>query len=201
MDVLCQKKKNLCTFLLQINEIFDFHSVSAIYHSPFFDWLPNQSIVRPETMLLQVSLVPCQSSENFSLCLMNQYPFEMSVLKLGLTLLLLMSPSIKSLSTKNVRRSKPSMSFPSRFVSSFLNISTPIHHLLSLCHLQENAAVYSFTAQIDDRTIVAELKEKNTAEKEYKDALSKGQTAVLLRQSEQTLDTFTVRLSSLSQIV
>ena len=57
---------------------------------------------------------------------------------------------------------------------------------------QENAAVYSFTAQIDDRLITAVLKEKKVAETEYGKAVQRGQTAVLLRQSKQTLDTFTV---------
>jgi len=63
--------------------------------------------------------------------------------------------------------------------------------------IEENAAVYSFTAQIKDRTITAELKEKTKAEQEYKTAVSQGQTAVLLRQSDQTLDTFTINVGSL----
>ncbi len=63
-------------------------------------------------------------------------------------------------------------------------------------YLQENAAVYSFTAQIDDRTITAVLKEKKTAEKEYESAVQQGQTAVLMRQSKETLDTFTVSILS-----
>ncbi|CAF1500718.1 unnamed protein product, partial [Didymodactylos carnosus] len=60
--------------------------------------------------------------------------------------------------------------------------------------IEENAAVYSFTAQIDDRTITAVIKEKKTAEQEYQTAVQQGQTAVLMRQSEQTLDTFTVNI-------
>ena len=48
------------------------------------------------------------------------------------------------------------------------------------------------TAQIDDRLITAEIKEKKVAEKEYDEAIRHGQTATLLRQSEETLDTFTV---------
>lgn len=56
--------------------------------------------------------------------------------------------------------------------------------------------MYSFTAQIDDRTIIAELKEKKKAEEEYQTAVDRGQTAVLLRQSKETLDTFTVKTCS-----
>ena len=48
------------------------------------------------------------------------------------------------------------------------------------------------TAQIDDHLITAEIKEKKVAEKEYDEAIRHGQTATLLRQSEETLDTFTV---------
>jgi len=60
-----------------------------------------------------------------------------------------------------------------------------------LC-LQENAAIYSFTAQIDDRTIVAQLKERKQAETEYQTAIRRGQSAILMRQSDKTFDTFTV---------
>jgi len=59
-------------------------------------------------------------------------------------------------------------------------------------YFQENAAVYSFTAEIDNRTITAVLKEKKAAEKEYESAIEQGHTAVLMRQSKETLDTFTV---------
>ena len=48
--------------------------------------------------------------------------------------------------------------------------------------------------------MIAELKEKKTAEKEYQSAVQQGHTAVLLRQSQETLDTFTVTIS-LFQIV
>ena len=64
--------------------------------------------------------------------------------------------------------------------------------------LQENAAVYSFTAEIDNRTITAVLKEKETAEKEYKEAVSQGKVAAMLRQSQETLDTFTVSICSVT---
>ncbi|CAF1303922.1 unnamed protein product [Adineta steineri] len=63
--------------------------------------------------------------------------------------------------------------------------------------IEENAAVYSFTAQIDDRTITATLKEKKVAEEEYDSAIKQGQTAVLMRQSKKTLDTFTINIGAL----
>jgi hypothetical protein len=62
-----------------------------------------------------------------------------------------------------------------------------------LIYLKENAAVYALTVEIDGRLITAEIKEKKVAEAEYKEAITHGQTATLLRQSEKTLDTFTVR--------
>ncbi|CAF3602122.1 unnamed protein product [Rotaria sordida] len=63
--------------------------------------------------------------------------------------------------------------------------------------IEENGAVYSFTAEIDNRTITAVLKEKKKAEEEYKSAVEQGQTAVLMRQSQETLDTFTVNVGAL----
>ncbi|CAF0995129.1 unnamed protein product [Adineta steineri] len=63
--------------------------------------------------------------------------------------------------------------------------------------IDENAAVYSFTAQIDDRIITALLKEKKVAEKEYESAVQQGQTAVLMRQNKKTLDTFTINIGAL----
>ncbi|CAF0856477.1 unnamed protein product [Didymodactylos carnosus] len=36
--------------------------------------------------------------------------------------------------------------------------------------IEENAAVYAFAAKIDDREIVAQLKEKKQAQREYSDA-------------------------------
>ena len=58
--------------------------------------------------------------------------------------------------------------------------------------IQESAAIYEFTAQIDDRTIRAVLKEKEMARQEYNQAMRDGKTAVLLEQSHETYDTFQV---------
>ncbi|CAF0916031.1 unnamed protein product [Adineta steineri] len=63
--------------------------------------------------------------------------------------------------------------------------------------IEENAAVYEFTAHIDDRLIKAMVQEKQTAENMYEDAVQRGQTAVLLRQDERTLDTFKVNVGVL----
>ncbi|CAF3685831.1 unnamed protein product [Adineta steineri] len=63
--------------------------------------------------------------------------------------------------------------------------------------IEENAAVYEFTAHIDDRLIKAVVQEKQTAENMYEDAMRRGQTAVLLRQDERTLDTFQVNVGVL----
>ncbi|CAF3425625.1 unnamed protein product [Rotaria socialis] len=63
--------------------------------------------------------------------------------------------------------------------------------------IEENAAVYSFMALIDNRTITAVLKEKTIAEQEYKSAVEQGKTAILMEQSKQTYDTFTVNVGAL----
>ncbi|CAF1384138.1 unnamed protein product [Adineta ricciae] len=63
--------------------------------------------------------------------------------------------------------------------------------------IEENAAVYSFTAQINNKTITAVLKEKAKAEKEYNTSVQQGHTSVLLRQSKETLDTFTINVGAL----
>ncbi|CAF1471855.1 unnamed protein product, partial [Rotaria sordida] len=49
--------------------------------------------------------------------------------------------------------------------------------------IEEQAAIYLFIARIDDREIVAQLKEKKEAQKEYSDALQQGHGAYLLEQA------------------
>ncbi|CAF1043172.1 unnamed protein product [Adineta ricciae] len=63
--------------------------------------------------------------------------------------------------------------------------------------IEENAAIYEFTARIDDRLITAVVQEKDTAENMYEDAIQRGQTAVLLRQDERTFDTFKINVGFL----
>ncbi|XP_054598870.2 von Willebrand factor A domain-containing protein 5A isoform X3 [Nothobranchius furzeri] len=63
--------------------------------------------------------------------------------------------------------------------------------------LPGDAAVCHFSAQIGQTHIVAELKEKQQAREEYDDALSSGQQAFLLEESEQSPDIFSLSVGSL----
>jgi len=63
--------------------------------------------------------------------------------------------------------------------------------------IEEQAAVYAFVARIDDREIVAELKEKEEAQKEYNDALRQGHGAYLLEQDEKSQDNFVINVGAL----
>ncbi|CAF2135272.1 unnamed protein product [Rotaria magnacalcarata] len=64
--------------------------------------------------------------------------------------------------------------------------------------IEEQAAVYAFRARIDDREIVAELKEKDDAQRAYNEALRQGHGAYLLEQDEKSLDNFIVNVGALS---
>ncbi|CAF3415397.1 unnamed protein product, partial [Rotaria sp. Silwood2] len=63
--------------------------------------------------------------------------------------------------------------------------------------IEEQAAIYSFTARIDDREIVAQLKEKKEAQQEYTDALQQGHGAYLLEQDEKSQDNFVINVGAL----
>ncbi|XP_039454037.1 von Willebrand factor A domain-containing protein 5A-like isoform X1 [Oreochromis aureus] len=63
--------------------------------------------------------------------------------------------------------------------------------------LPGDAAVCHFSAQIGQTQIVAEVKEKQKAREEYDDALSSGQQAFLLEESDQSPDIFSLRVGSL----
>ena len=63
--------------------------------------------------------------------------------------------------------------------------------------IEERAAVYSFTARIDDREIVAQLKAKKQAQQEYTDALQQGNGAYLLEQDEKSQDNFIINVGAL----
>uniref|UniRef100_A0A8D2ZFP9 von Willebrand factor A domain-containing protein 5A-like n=1 Tax=Scophthalmus maximus TaxID=52904 RepID=A0A8D2ZFP9_SCOMX len=63
--------------------------------------------------------------------------------------------------------------------------------------LPGDAAVCHFSATIGQTQIVAEVKEKQEAREEYDDALSSGQQAFLLEESEQSPDIFTLSVGSL----
>ncbi|XP_027136345.1 von Willebrand factor A domain-containing protein 5A isoform X2 [Larimichthys crocea] len=63
--------------------------------------------------------------------------------------------------------------------------------------LPGDAAVCHFSATIGKTQIVAEVKEKQKARDEYDDALSSGQRAFLLEESEQSPDIFSLSVGSL----
>ncbi|XP_037630978.1 von Willebrand factor A domain-containing protein 5A-like isoform X3 [Sebastes umbrosus] len=63
--------------------------------------------------------------------------------------------------------------------------------------LPGDAAVCHFSAKIGQTQIVAEVKEKQKAREEYDDALSSGQQAFLLEESEQSPDIFSLSVGSL----
>ncbi|XP_068172772.1 von Willebrand factor A domain-containing protein 5A-like [Antennarius striatus] len=60
-----------------------------------------------------------------------------------------------------------------------------------------DAAVCHFSATIGQKQIVAEVKEKQKAREEYDDALSSGQQAFLLEESDQSPDIFSMNVGSL----
>ena len=63
--------------------------------------------------------------------------------------------------------------------------------------IEENAAVYSFTAKTDDREMVAQLKEKSEAQHDYSNALRQGHGACLLEQDEKSQDCFIINVGAL----
>ncbi|XP_025097286.1 poly [ADP-ribose] polymerase 4-like [Pomacea canaliculata] len=63
--------------------------------------------------------------------------------------------------------------------------------------LGDGAAVCGFEAFINDKHIVGEVKEKETAHREYKQAISEGHGAYLMDQDEETPDVFTVSVGNL----
>jgi hypothetical protein len=63
--------------------------------------------------------------------------------------------------------------------------------------IEENAAIYSFTAKIDDREICAQLKEKAQAQQEYTQALQQGHAAYLMEQDEKSQDIFIINVGGL----
>ncbi|KAJ3590777.1 hypothetical protein NHX12_008726 [Muraenolepis orangiensis] len=63
--------------------------------------------------------------------------------------------------------------------------------------LPGDAAVCHFSAKIGQSEVVAEVREKQKAREEYDDALSSGQQAFLLEESEQSPDVFSLSVGSL----
>ncbi|CAF1042700.1 unnamed protein product [Rotaria sordida] len=63
--------------------------------------------------------------------------------------------------------------------------------------IEEQAAIYSFVARINDREIIAQLKEKKVAQKEYVQALRENHGAYLLEQDEKSQDNFIINVGAL----
>lgn len=63
--------------------------------------------------------------------------------------------------------------------------------------LDEQSAVCGFQATIDGRTIVAEIQEKQEARDTYDDAISSGQSAFLLEESDESSDIFQISVGNL----
>jgi hypothetical protein len=63
--------------------------------------------------------------------------------------------------------------------------------------IEENAAIYSFIAKVDDREIHAQLKEKIQAQQEYSEALQQGHGAYLMEQDEKSQDIFIINVGAL----
>lgn len=63
--------------------------------------------------------------------------------------------------------------------------------------MEEQAAVYQFTATIDDRQIVAQLKEKSQAQQDYNQALRQGHGTYLLEQDQSSQDSFIMNVGAL----
>ncbi|CAF1034093.1 unnamed protein product [Rotaria sordida] len=63
--------------------------------------------------------------------------------------------------------------------------------------IEEQAAICAFIARIDNREIVAELKEKKEAQKYYTEALEQGHGAYLMEQDEKSQDNFIINVGAL----
>ena len=176
------------------SEFHLYHSFSEMRRGHVFERWRIPSIVPAEMLpLLPAWLALSWSNAVLNRHPMNQFHFEMSVSKLGSMHSLLMSPSIKSLSMTKITLSKPSTSFPSRSVW-FFPTSSSLHPTSFFPCRKTPLSIRSRRRSMVERSS-PKSKRKSAAEQEYKNAVSQGRTAVLLRQSEQTLDTFTVCFS------
>lgn len=63
--------------------------------------------------------------------------------------------------------------------------------------IEEQAVVYSFIARINNREIVAQLKEKKQAQNEYNNALRNHHGAYMLEQDEESQDNFIINVGAL----
>ncbi|XP_073467512.1 von Willebrand factor A domain-containing protein 5A-like isoform X5 [Aquarana catesbeiana] len=63
--------------------------------------------------------------------------------------------------------------------------------------MDEDAAVYSFEATIEGKTIIADLQEKEQAQKTYEEAISQGKQAFYMGEDRNTADIFTCSVGNL----
>nr|KAG5699378.1 hypothetical protein BaRGS_008286 [Batillaria attramentaria] len=82
-------------------------------------------------------------------------------------------------------------------LQEYLNKSTSPVEAKYVFPLGEGAAVCGFEAFINDKHVVGEVKEKEEAHKEYKQAVSEGHGAYLMDRDEETPDVFTVSVGNL----
>jgi hypothetical protein len=80
----------------------------------------------------------------------------------------------------------------------FINIEETSIEAVYCFPIEEQAAIYSFEANLDDgRKIQAQIKEKKIAQREYCHALNQGHGAFLMEQDEKSNDIFTISVGSL----
>ncbi|XP_036355543.1 von Willebrand factor A domain-containing protein 5A-like [Octopus sinensis] len=63
--------------------------------------------------------------------------------------------------------------------------------------VEEDSAVYRFEAKIGDVHLIAKSKDKDVAQKEYKEAVEKGMSAILLRETSTSGDIFEYNLGNI----
>ncbi|XP_063404028.1 uncharacterized protein LOC134687563 isoform X2 [Mytilus trossulus] len=111
----------------------------------------------------------------------------------------LVSTSGESCVLKSVHIRAQLMDLASKVVvlQEYHNTSTSTLEAKYVFPLDDMAAVCGFEAFINGKHIVGEVKEKETAHKEYKKAISEGHGAYLMDQDEETPDVFTVSVGNL----
>ncbi|UJR20131.1 hypothetical protein I4U23_023263 [Adineta vaga] len=72
-----------------------------------------------------------------------------------------------------------------------------IAKISTVCSTETSSNIYGFIARIDDREIVAQLKEKSTAQREYSEVLQAGHGTYLLEEDEKSQDNFIINVGAL----
>ncbi|KAK3824892.1 MAG: von Willebrand domain-containing protein [Benniella sp.] len=75
--------------------------------------------------------------------------------------------------------------------------SDPIPELMYAFPLYDGVSVVGFTCRIGDRTIVGQVKERQRAKKDFKDAVLRGDKAALLEQLPSASDVFTTTVGNI----